>query len=451
MKAKHRLVLFITFLFTVLSLQALTQQTGPDQERIRRSTDRGRPEYAPHPETGMEAGANSGYAADHILVKFNPLLTIQHVDSIVRAYGSRTSQMIPVVGLYRVDIPEGSTVVEMLEVWSQNYFVEYAKPDYIARIAVTPNDLFFSDQYALSNTGQILIPGSPGGTPNADISAATAWEETKGDEDILIAVIDTGVDLIHPDLVNKIASSGKDFVNGDDDATDDHWHGTAVAGIAAAESNNGIGIAGVAWNCMILPVKVMDENGDGFYADVIEGIIWAVDNGAHVINLSVGGSIDDPDLEAAVEYAYQNGAVVVASSGNDGSSVAYPAAYDSWVLAVASTDMDDMRPPESNFGPEVDVAAPGESILTTAPIWYTPPNFLPYLWAWGTSFAAPHVSGMAALIMSIKPWMEVSDLMKVIRYTADDVNADEYPGQDDYIGYGRINLDTALVPIPIKK
>jgi subtilisin family serine protease len=383
MKAKHRLVLFITFLFTVLSLQALTQQTGPDQERIRRSTDRGRPEYAPHPETGMEAGANSGYAADHILVKFNPLLTTQHVDSIVRAYGSRTSQMIPVVGLYRVDIPEGSTVVEMLEVWSQNYFVEYAKPDYIARIAVTPNDLFFSDQYA---------------------------------------VIDTGVDLLHPDLVNKIASSGKDFVNGDDDATDDHWHGTAVAGIAAAESNNGIGIAGVAWNCMILPVKVM-----------------------------IGGSIDDPDLEAAVVYAYQNGAVVVASSGNDGSSVSYPAAYDGYVLAVASTDMDDMRPPSSNFGPEVDVAAPGELIRTTYPTWDTPAGFYPYILASGTSFATPHVSGMAALIMSIKPWMEVSDLMKVIRYTADDVNADEYPGPDDYIGYGRINLDTALVPIPIKK
>lgn len=451
MKAKHRLVLFIAFLFTVFSLQALTQQTGPDQERIRRSTDRGRPEYAPHPETDMEAGANSGYAADHILVKFNPLLTTQHVDSIVRAYGSRTSQMIPVVGLYRVDIPEGSTVVEMLEVWSQNYFVEYAKPDYIARIAVTPNDLFFSDQYALSNTGQILIPGSPGGTPNADISAATAWEETKGDEDILIAVIDTGVDLLHPDLVNKIASSGKDFVNGDDDATDDHWHGTAVAGITAAESNNGIGIAGVAWNCMILPVKVMDENGDGFYADVIEGIIWAVDNGAHVINLSIGGSIDDPDLEAAVVYAYQNGAVVVASSGNDGSSVSYPAAYDGYVLAVASTDMDDMRPPSSNFGPEVDVAAPGELIRTTYPTWDTPAGFYPYILASGTSFATPHVSGMAALIMSIKPWMEVSDLMKVIRYTADDVNADEYPGPDDYIGYGRINLDTALVPIPIKK
>ena len=452
MKAKRKgLVLFITFLFTLPSLQALTQQTGRGQERVRRGMERGRQGYTLHRDTGTGTDEKPEYASDHILVKFNPVLTTQHVDSIVQAYGSRTSRMIPVVGLYRVDVPVGSTVEEMLEVWSQNYFVEYAKPDYIARVAVTPNDLFFTEQYALSNTGQVLIPGSPGGTPNADISATTAWEETKGDENILIAIVDTGVDLVHPDLVNKIASPGKDFVNGDDDATDDHWHGTSVAGIAAAETNNGIGIAGVAWNCMILPVKVMDEDGSGFYADVIEGIIWAVDNGAHVLNLSVGGDVDDPDLEAAVRYAFQNGVVVVASSGNEGASVVFPAAYDNYVLAVASTDQDDVRPPSSNFGPEIAVAAPGDVVMTTYPVWDTPPGFHPYVYASGTSFAAPHVSGMAALIMSIKSWMAVSDIMNVIRYTADDVNADEYPGPDDYIGYGRINLDTALVPIPIKK
>jgi subtilisin family serine protease len=359
--------------------------------------------------------------------------------------------MIPVVGLCRVDIPEGSSVEEMLYVWNQNYFVDYAKPDYIARIAVTPNDRFFDDQYALANTGQVFIPGSPGGTPSADISATTAWEETKGDKNILIAIIDTGVDLVHPDLENKIVSPGKDFVNDDDEAMDDHWHGTAAAGIAAADTNNGTGIAGVAWNCEILPVKVMDDEGSGTYSDVIEGIIWAVDYGAQVLNLSIGGPVDDPDLEEAVRYAFQNGAVVCASSGNESSAVVYPAAYDNYVLAVASTDMDDVRPPSSNFGPEIDVAAPGELVLTTSPTWETPPGFYPYIFASGTSFAAPHVSGLAALILSIKPWMGVPDIMNLIRYTADDVNSDEYPGPDEYIGYGRINMDKALVPIPIKK
>ncbi|MGB2906802.1 MAG: S8 family peptidase [Candidatus Aminicenantaceae bacterium] len=446
----HRFVLILIVLFTVISLQALTQQDRQSQERIRGDLTQRIPDRILSRNKGEETSDTRTYAEDHILVKFSPLLTSQHVQALTNAYGSQASHRIPVVDLYRVQVPEGSTVEEMVEVWNQNSLVEYAKPDYIARVAVTPNDLFFRDQYALSNTGQV-VPGSPGGTPSSDISATTAWEETTGASGILIAVIDTGVDLTHPDLVNKMYSSGKDFVNGDDDATDDFWHGTAVAGITAAESNNGIGIAGVAWNCMILPVKCMDKNGEGSYSDVIEGILWATDNGAHVINLSLGGPFDDPDLEEAVRYAFQRGVVVVASSGNESGEVLYPAAYDNYVLAVASTDMDDMHVPESNFGPEIDVAAPGEAILTTVPVWDVPPNYYPYSWTWGTSFAAPHVSGMAALILSAKPWMEVSDVMNVIRYTADDVNADEYPGRDDYLGYGRINLDTGLVPIPIKK
>jgi len=450
MTTNHKLVLVLIVLFTVISLQALPQQARQSQERIRGDLNQRIMDRVISPRADTETGEIRLYAEDHILVKFRPLLTTQHIQAMARAYGSHASKKIPIVDLHRIQVPEGSTVAEMVQAWNQNYFVEYAKPDYIARVAVTPNDLFFRDQYALSNTGQ-TVPGSPGGTLSADISATTAWEETTGVSDIVIAVIDTGVDLTHPDLKNKMYSSGKDFVNGDDDATDDFWHGTAVAGIAAAESNNGIGIAGVAWNCMILPVKCMDQNGEGSYSDVIEGILWATDNGAHVINLSLGGPFDDPDLEEAVRYAFQNGVVVVASSGNESGEVLYPAAYDNYVLAVASTDMDDKQAPESNFGPEIDVAAPGEAVLTTVPVWSVPSNYYPYSWTWGTSFAAPHVSGMAALILSIKSWMGVEDVMNVIRYTADDVNTDEYPGRDDYLGYGRINLDTCLVPIPIKK
>ncbi len=450
MTTKHRLVLILIVLFTVISLQALPQQVRKSRERIRGDLTQRISDRTLSRHMDKAAGEARIYAEDHILVKFSPLLTTRNVQSVAKAYGSQASYRIPVVDLYRVQVPEDSSVEEMVEVWNQNSLVEYAKPDYIARVAVTPNDLYFREQYALSNTGQV-VPGSPGGTPSADIRATTAWEETTGDSSIVIAVIDTGVDLTHPDLVNKMYSSGKDIVNGDDDATDDFWHGTAVAGVAAAETNNGIGIAGVAWNCMILPVKSMNEDGEGSYSDVIEGILWAADNGAHVINLSLGGSFDDPDLEAAVRYAFQRGIVVVASSGNKGGEVLYPAAYDNYVMAVASTDMDDMHVPESNFGSEIDVAAPGEVIITTAPVWDTPPGYPPYVYASGTSFAAPHVAGMAALILSIKPWMGVEDVMNLIRYTADDVNSSEYPGRDDYIGYGRINLDTGLVPIPIKK
>jgi thermitase len=451
MKTKH---LWIGSLF----LAALMLQANSQQFRARR-----RPilRWEPRPQSvqAVDFKANSvrggpEYATEHILVKFKPTVSQQGITHTLRSYGSRSHRKIPAVGLFRVDIPEGSTVEEMLYVWNQNALVEHARPDHVAHIAVTPNDKYFNEQYALANTGQAIpVPGSPTGKASADISATSAWEETKGDENIIIAVIDTGVDFDHPDLKNKIIPSGGwDFVNDDSDATDDNGHGTFVAGIAAAETNNSEGIAGVAWNCKLMPVKTMAADGDGFYSDVIAGIIWAYENGADVINLSLGGDYPDPDLEQALLLAFQAGVVVVAASGNDdGAGVLYPAKYDQYVLAVAATDYNDERPVWSNYGPEVDVAAPGDAIISTVPTWYFGPGSLAYGMGDGTSFSSPFVAGMAALIKSEKPWLTQVDIMKIIRYTADDVNAAEYPGMDDFIGYGRINMATALVPIQIKK
>ena len=405
-------------------------------------------------QVNFKAGTSGPYATDHILVEFDPVASPQSFRATVREYGIQSFRRISHRDLYRVDLPEGSSVEEMLYVIKQNAFVKDARPDYVARVAVTPNDTFFKDQYALSNTGQPVspIPGSPTGKVSADIKATTVWEETKGSAQIIIAVVDTGVELTHPDLDDKIVSLGWDFVNDDSDASDDHGHGTFVAGIAAAETNNSEGIAGVAWNCSILPVKCLAEDGQGFYSDVIAGIDYAVEQGAHVINLSLGGDVPDPDLEDAVRNAVQNGLVVVAASGNDsGANVLYPAKYDLWVLAVAATDYNDIRPAWSNYGPEVDVAAPGDEITSTVPTWLFGPGSFPYGVSGGTSYATPHVAGMAALIMSEKSWMSASDIMKLIRYSADDVNAADFPGKDEFIGYGRINLSTALVPTLIKK
>ncbi len=405
-------------------------------------------------QVNFRAGNSGPYAMDHILVTFDAIASPQSIRSTVREYGIHSFRRISHRDLYRLELPEGSSVEEMLYVISQNAFVENARPDFIARVAVTPNDTFFKDQYALSNTGQPVspIPGSPTGKVSSDIKATSAWEETKGSAQIIIAVVDTGVELTHPDLDDKIISPGWDFVNNDSDASDDHGHGTFVAGIAAAETNNNEGIAGVAWNCSILPIKSLADDGQGYYSDVIAGIDYAVEQGAHVINLSLGGDVPDPDLEDAVRNALQNGVVVVAASGNDsGANVLYPARYDQWVLAVAATDYNDVRPAWSNYGPEVDVAAPGDEITSTVPTWLFGPGSFPYGVSGGTSYATPHVAGMAALIMSEKSWMSASDVMKLIRYTADDVNAAEFPGNDDFIGFGRINLSTALVPIQIKK
>ena len=190
----------------------------------------------------------------------------------------------------------------------------------------------------------------------------------------------------------------------------------------------------------------MDENGDGYYSWIAQGIVWAADNGADVINLSLGGEVDDPFLEDACRYAYERGAVIAAAAGNESSAVLFPAAYDAYVLAVTASDYDDAVAGFSNSGPAVDVAAPGVYIFSTVPRYYAGEGNPPYRFATGTSQAAPHVAGLAALIVSAKPDLPPADVMNVIRYTADDINRASYPGRDDFAGYGRINMERALVP-----
>jgi subtilisin family serine protease len=388
------------------------------------------------------------YATDRVLVRFRPGIAVQNIRPILRAYGSTSLASVPQIGLHIIAVPEGVSVTDFLSALQRNPDIESARPDPIIRITVRPGDKYFESQYALSNTGQVLddLPDRPQCTAGADITATGAWDQAKGDAGVIIAVLDTGLDMDHPDIENKLASRGKDFINNDDDATDDHWHGTHVAGIAAADTNNSLGIAGVAWNCKVLPGKIIAANGEGDYGALIRALYWATDQGAQVINLSLGGEERDEDLLKALKYAYDKNVVVVAAAGNESGPVLYPAAYDDYCLAVAATDYNDKQVPWSNFGPEVDVAAPGVDILSLYPTWDTPSGFAPYAYANGTSMATPHVAGFAALIKSLKPWLTVSQVMNVIRYSSDDVNSDKFPGKDDHLGYGRINMERALVP-----
>jgi thermitase len=394
------------------------------------------------------------YAPRQVMVKFKPSLREPLLEATSRAYGLEKLGRIPVLEIYKFRVPETLTVEEMVQALRRNPDVEYAEPNYVAHIAATPNDPYFKTQYALLNTGQQIGSTGPSGTNGDDIKATGAWEETKGSADITIAIVDTGVDLLHPDLKAKIKSAGRDFVNDDDDATDDNGHGTMVAGIAAADTNNDAGIAGVAWNCKILPVKVIDASGNGYYDQIVAGIRWAVDNGASVINMSIGGEDAADIMRDAVKYAHDKGVVVSAAAGNNGTAVLYPAAYDAYVLAVAATDYNDARPSWSDAGPQVDVAAPGVRIACPVPSWFWAanggsPNDVPYAFADGTSMSSPHVAGLAALIAGLKPDLSVDSIMDVIRYSADDVNSSTKPGKDNDIGYGRINMAKALVPIKI--
>lgn len=403
------------------------------------------------------AGRLSGqkYSTEKILVKFKPDLSTQSTEQILRAYQPESYRLIPRINFYVMKVGAGTTVEETLAALKRNPDVLYAGPDYKLRLAVQPNDQLFRYQYALFNPGGTLqIPGSPTGKTRADIKVTGAWDFAKGNPNLLIAVLDSGIDYSHPDLASKVISTGWDFVNDDNNAMDDHWHGTHVAGIIAAATNNTEGIAGVAWDCRLLPVKIISADGEGDYSDLIEALIWAADYSSGqarvgVINMSIGGDEPDPALRAALEYAYQKGTVLVAATGNDGTSgVLYPAAYDEFCLAVSASDYNDEIASFSNSGPEVDVAAPGIWVLSTIPLDQTEPGYLPYAFASGTSMATPHVAGFAALIKASKPWLTPADIMKIIKYTPDDIAT---AGRDDYAGYGRINTERALSPFKIVK
>ncbi|HSQ35047.1 MAG TPA: S8 family serine peptidase [Candidatus Binatia bacterium] len=332
------------------------------------------------------------------------------------------------------------------ETWVQEISLNYRA----AMTATVPNEQFFSYQYALLNNGQVYYPEKNlRGTIAADIRAGEGWDWSKGSNGTLIAIVDTGIAQGHEDLKNKLMP-GYDFIHDDADPQDDNGHGTFVASLAAAETDNGIGIAGVAWNAMLLPVKVLDAQGEGDYLTIAAGIKYAADQGAKVINLSLGGAVDSFILKDACQYAFDRGCSLIASAGNDGvETVQFPAAYDSLCLAVGASDAQDALAPFSNRGPQIDVVAPGVWVYGAYYDPARPADLRFYTWDNGTSLAAAHVSGAVALLISYKPLLSNTQVMAIIKYTADDVNRGLKPGVDAEMGYGRINLQTLLSPYPL--
>ncbi|MDZ7269119.1 MAG: S8 family serine peptidase [candidate division KSB1 bacterium] len=341
----------------------------------------------------------------------------------------------------------GKEVNALVEELQSRPGVVYAEPNYLYYASEIPNDPQFGQLWGLHNTGQ------NGGTADADIDAVEAWEVQKGSAEVLVAVIDTGVDYRHPDLSANMWTNpgedpwadpndprsgngidddnngyiddwrGWDFVNRDNDPFDDNLHGTHVAGTIGAVGNNGAGVVGVNWNVRIMPLKFLGSGGSGSLSDAVEAITYAARFGAHVMNNSWGGGGRSQALEDAIKFANQQGALFVAAAGNDGKdndvTPNYPSNYEvDNVLAVAAIDnkgnlavfgsggggggicgcVGNVLPtPGSNFGRNsVDLAAPGKEILSTAPN-------NSYQSLSGTSMATPHVSGIAALVLAQFP------------------------------------------------
>jgi subtilisin family serine protease len=339
-------------------------------------------------------------------------------------------------GYLLIETTPGTDLAGFKKSLAAEKWVQDVSFNYLASMnARIPNEQFFSYQYALFNNGQVFYPEKNlRGTTAADIKATEGW------------TWDTGIAAGHEDLKNKIVP-GYDFVNDDADAQDDNGHGTLVASLAAAETDNGIGIAGVGWNASLLPVKVLDSQGNGNYLTIAAGIKYAADHGAKVLNLSLGGDNDSFILKDACQYAFDKGCSLVAAAGDDGSdAVQFPAAYDLLCTAVGASDANDKLADFSNRGPQIDVVAPGVWVYGAAFDPERPTELRFYNWGNGTSLAAAHVSGAIALLISYKPLLTNLQVMAIIKYTADDVNASDKPGIDTDMGYGRINLQTLLSP-----
>jgi thermitase len=354
-------------------------------------------------------------SSESVIVKFRPFISQAQKDRAIKNKGFSSFEKLIVPDSMVIKVPKGKGR-DAIGKFSKDLLVEYAEKDELAFALDNPNDPLFASQWGLNN-----------------IEANGGWNITHGSPTVLVAIADTGIDSTHPDLESKVVA-GVDCTNSCFPVTpqDGNGHGTHVAGIAAAATNNSIGIAGLSYDTKLLSVKVLSTSGSGYYSWIANGITWAADNGARVINLSLGGSISSTTLREAVQYAVSKGVVVVAAAGNNGSTrKLYPAYYPE-TISVAATDQNDNKAYFSTYGSWVDVAAPGINILSTVP-GSSYANFS------GTSMAAPFVSGLAALLIGYHPNWTITQIRNQIENTADPIL-----GTGFYWKYGRINVCSAL-------
>ncbi|MBU0638527.1 MAG: S8 family serine peptidase [Planctomycetes bacterium] len=340
---------------------------------------------------------------------------------------------------YTIRVPRGSdTPALVAELRDFPTHIELAELDGVGGTLQTfPNDTYFGNQYSLHNTGQ-NIQGQTG-TPDADIDAPEAWELHTGTADVVLAIIDSGVSHSHPDLAGKLLP-GRNTYDGNDDA-DDSWlisHGSHCAGIAAAISNNGQGIAGVSWGALIMPVKVTSDLGTGEESNCANGVIWAADHGANVGSMSLGYDEGTTYFHDAITYAHQQGMVLCVATGNTaGADIFFPARWPE-TIAVGATDNRDNLADFTTTGPEMSVAAPG---VDNYSCWDTLFNPDTYTYESGTSMACPHVAGLACLVWSANLSLTNDEVRTIIESTADDKGP---AGWDEQFGHGRINARAAV-------
>ena len=355
----------------------------------------------------------------------------------------------------QVELEKGQSLQEAVKAYKGNPYVEYAELNYIVSINLTPNDSLYSQQWALNN-----------------INAPQAWDINTGSSEVIVAVVDTGVDYTHRDLddnmcVNQAELNGiagvDDDKNGyvddvygydfctyggkirDSDPADDHGHGTHCSGIIAAEGNNGTDIAGVCWKGSIMALKFISASGYGEIADAADAFYYAVENGADVISNSWSDNSHSETLQQAIDYAHSQGVIMIASAGNDNTDYPHYPAYDNHIIAVAATNSNDQKASFSTYGDWIDISAPGVDILSLRASGtsmgspydnYTTRDS-------GTSMACPYVAGVAALIISNYPEVSVQEVVARLLQTTDDISGAN-PSYEGLLGTGRLNAYKAV-------
>lgn len=387
--------------------------------------------------TPHSALCTTHYAPGRFVIGFQPNGLIE-VISWIENFGGKVSGVHQDAGFVTADFPTDIPWQNLKQKTVTTPGIRFFEPDFLVSISRIPNDSFF-----LTKQWDKWV-----------MYADRAWDITTGSGSVVkVAVVDNGVEYWHPDLAVNFRQGeiGYDFVGGDEDPKPDNpnipeaFHGTHVAGIISAVSDNLIGVAGWA-QVQILAVRALNDSGNGTLSDVALAIRWAVDHGARVINMSLGGSSSSTPLNEACQYAFNKGAVLVAASGNDGQPIiTYPARLRECIAVGAMDELSGLAG-FSNYGPEQEVVAPGVAIYSTAPS-------NSYKEAQGTSMACPEVAGVAALIIALNPALSPSQVRAIISASAIDMGM---AGKDDWFGYGLVNawraleLTQAFQPITIK-
>lgn len=396
-------------LCALVFIAVLTGYAGPGQARA----NHGDKPVATQPPQDASVQASANWVKGRLLITPRAGLSLEELRKAVAPYGVRPKHHLKELDLHICELPDGVDEKEIKRLLKQDHRLKNVELDMIVTLDQTITDPSFNRSWALPK-----------------IEAPTAWDISAGDG-IIVAVLDTGVDGTHPDLAANMVPGWNMFDNNDNTA-DVHDHGTWVAGTIAAAANNGMGSAGVAWSAEIMPVRIAAPDATAFFSTIANGIRWAADHGAKVVNVSYSGVAGSSTIRSAAQYLRNKGGVLVVSAGNSGSRLNH--SPSDVILVASATNSNDQRPNWSSYGSYVDIASPGESIFTTS-------KGGGYNFVSGTSFSSPIVAATAALMFSANHELTPADLDQLILSTTTDLGE---PGFDDFYGAGRVDAAAAV-------